>query len=458
VTASVRALPGSRYAENRPTGWPGIIRILICATAFVLLVSQSQYLSGDAAVDAARWTMLGLLGAMLLFRPPKRVLMRRPGLVDACFVAFATMAFASAIYTSSLPVTIQRAASVVLLYVAVFWTLWYYADLIGEDKLVDTLIFIAFAVFALGALSYFFSATALMAGRFRGVMQNPNAVGMLTVIFLPLVIGRFIRKRRLLDAALIGLMILSVVLSGSRNGVITASLSIMFLLWRTRAWKAAFFLAVSAAALLLAMPETNAMEELESRPELSRIVKGSQKGLTSGRAEAWQVAIPIIQRRLLLGYGFGTEDRIFEGISFRVHRGTYVHNSYLGMTYQLGLVGSILLFLPLLVLLFRRTFASRTESVQVAAYEAVLFGGLVASLFESWVYSVGNAFAFPFWICVMLLIRGTGKTSHPVLPAASASVRVAHAPYPRLTPSHQSLSTTAGRNSRRFDPPPAGYQ
>ena len=435
-----------------------MIRVLVFATSFVLLVSQSQYLAANSAVDAARWAMLGLLGVMLLFRPPKRVLMRRPRLVDGFFVAFATMAFASAIYTTSLPVTLQRALSVVLLYVAVFWTLWYYADLAGEDKLVDTLILIAFVVFALGALSYFFSETALMRGRFRGVMQNPNAVGMLTVIFLPLVIGRFIRKRRIVDVALISLIILSVVMSGSRNGVITASLAIMFLLWRTRAWKGALLLAVSAAVLLLAMPETSAVEELESRPELTRIVRGGQKGMTSGRAEAWQVAIPIIQRRLLLGYGFGTEDRIFEGISFRIHRGLYVHNSYLGMTYQLGLVGSILLFLPLLILLFSRAFARRTESPQLASYEAVLFGGLIASLFESWVYSVGNAFAFPFWICVMLLLRSTARVSAAARAAVAASVRLSHGPYSRLTPSRPLLPAKTGRDIRRFDPPTAGYR
>jgi O-antigen ligase len=435
-----------------------MIRLLVCATAFVLLVSQSQYLAENSAVDGARWAMLGLLGLMLLFRPPRRVLMRRPRIVDGFFVAFATMAFASAIYTSSLPVTLQRAVSVVLLYIAVFWTLWYYADLVGEEKLVDTLIFTAFVVFALGALSFFISDTALMRGRFRGVMQNPNAVGMLTVIFLPLVIGRFLRRRSVVDIGLIALIILSVVMSGSRNGVITASLAIMFLLWRTRAWKGALLLAVAAAVLLLAMPETNAIEELESRPELTRIVKGGQKGMTSGRAEAWQVAIPIIQRRLLLGHGFGTEDRIFEGISFRIHRGLYVHNSYLGMTYQLGLVGSILLFVPLLALLFSRAFARRTESAQLASYEAVLFGGLIASLFESWVYSVGNAFAFPFWISVMLLIRGTGKASSSASAAPSASAQVAHTPYPRFTPSHPRLSGTAGRSARRFDPPAAGYR
>jgi len=187
-------------------------------------------------------------------------------------------------------------------------------------------------------------------------------------------------------------------------------------------------------------------------------VKGGGKGITSGRAEAWQVAIPIIQRRLLLGHGFGTEDRIFEGISFRIHRGLYVHNSYLGMTYQLGLVGSILLFLPLLALLFTRAFARRTESVQVASYEAVLFGGLIASLFESWVYSVGNAFAFPFWICVMLLIRGTGKRSLAAPAVASAALRATPTQYPRFTPSQPRLSATTGRSTQRFDPPAAGYR
>ena len=113
-----------------------------------------------------------------------------------------------------------------------------------------------------------------MRGRFRGVMENPNAVGMLTIIFLPLIISRLIRRRKLFDFGLIAIIIASVVLSGSRNGVMTASLSIIFLLWRMRSWKAAVVMAVTGTTLVLAMPESSSLQELESRPELARLVSG----------------------------------------------------------------------------------------------------------------------------------------------------------------------------------------
>ncbi len=446
------------YVDKRPTGWPTLVRGLVIGTGLTLMISQSQYLTDEAIVGYARWVFLGLLCVMLALRPPKRVRVRRPQIVDAVFAVFVTLAFASAIYSSDVSITLQRAASTVLLYTAVFWTLWFYTDLAGEEKLIDALILTAAVVFVACAFSFFLTESSMMRGRFRGIMENPNALGMLTIIFLPLIISRFIRKRKAIDLMLIALVVASVVVSGSRNGVFTASLAAIFLLWRTRAWKAALVLSVIGTVAVLSMPESTSLQDLESRPEVTRFVTGSKSSITSGRAEAWQVAIPIIQQRPSLGYGFGTEDRIFDGMSFRIHRGLYVHNSYLGLAYQLGLVGAVTFFGPLLLLLISRAFARRTESVQMASYEAILFGGLIASLFESWVYSVGNAFVFPFWICVMLMVRNGVRAPSLSATTERAVAHVVMRPRNPASGIRPLMPTGAGRAIERFDPPGAGYR
>lgn len=91
----------------------------------------------------------------------------------------------------------------------------------------------------------------------------------------------------------------------------------------------------------------------------------------------------------------------------KIHQGKYMHNSYLGLAYQLGIVGTAVLFIPLFGLAFKATIRllRRQLTLRQSGYVAVLLTGLVAAGSESWIYSVGNAFCFPFWTAIMLLIR-----------------------------------------------------
>ena len=285
-----------------------------------------------------------------------------------------------------------------------FWTLWFYADVVGGRKIANILLLAVALIFVAGVGSIFITDSAFLSGRYRGVLANPNGVGMLAILFMPLVVVHAMRTRRLTDYGLIFIMLGSIVLSGSRNGVMTTTVALAFLALRLKAWKTGLFLTVIAIAVYLAMPDYTPSPGMAAKP-ITHILSNEKLANGGGRLEAWQVAIPIIEDKIFLGHGFGTEDLIFEGMKFRVHRGAYIHNSYLGLTYQLGLVGSVLVFLPLLGLLIYRLRGHGYKSNQTAAYEAMLLGGLIAAFFESWVYSAGNAFAFPFWTCVMLLTR-----------------------------------------------------
>jgi hypothetical protein len=223
---------------------------------------------------------------------------------------------------------------------------------------------------------------------------------------------------------------------------------------RRRAWRTGVLLAAVATVTYLTFPEEPVVVSGKAQTSITRLLSPEAMAAGGGRVEAWQVAIPIIQQNLALGHGFGTEELIFSGLRFKIHRGSYVHNSYLGLTYQLGLVGSILLFGPLLWLLARRAFA-RPSGSQLAAYEAVLFGGLIASLFESWIYSAGNAFSFPFWICVMLLIRGVAIAPVPIaVPARATARRATPAWYLPWHP-RPALLQSGRKQVQRFDPPAA---
>jgi O-antigen ligase len=142
----------------------------------------------------------------------------------------------------------------------------------------------------------------------------------------------------------------------------------------------------------------------------------------SGRvSEAWPAAMNIISERPMFGHGFGTEDLLFEAYgydpkSFREHTGSYLHNSYLGLTAQTGVVGALAFFGPLIFLLVSSALRSLHDDTLDLKHglQGVLISALVACFFESWIYSMGNSQAFPFWLSFMLLIRRNGRThAHP---------------------------------------------
>jgi O-antigen ligase len=430
------------------------MQLALFATFSSLVVSTTHYFSGDPVVAAARWPMLGLLCAMFLLRPRQPVKLRKPRLLDAFALALLVIAGASLLYSQYPSLTIQRAVSALLLYVAVFWSVWALADFSGDDRVVDVLLVVELMTFVAGFFNLFLTDSSWLKQRYRGVLENPNAVGMLTIIFLPLSVSKWLRSRRVWALALIALIVVSVIMSGSRNGVMTATAALAFFMFRRRAWRTGLLLSALASVAYLTMPADNVTAG-KATTSIQRLISGESIATGGGRIEAWQVAIPIIQQNLVLGHGFGTEERIFDGMKFKIHRGSYVHNSYLGITYQLGLVGTFLLFGPLLWLFLRRLF-SHTSSNQVAAYEAVLFGGLIASIFESWVYSAGSAFALPFWICVMLLARAVILAPESA-PARAAAYRRSVPPRLTLAWQPQPALLQAGRKAvHRFNPPPSG--
>src|ERR1019366_6866944 len=213
----------------RPSHWLALMSLIVATTAFSLLMSETYYLVGDPIANAVRFGSLALLVVMMGFRPRDRVAVRKPKLFDGAAVAFSVLAFASFLYSADSSTTLLRATSATLLYLAVFWTLWFYADIVGGRKITDILMICVAIVFFAGIFSIFASTgDAWLSGRFRGVLANPNAVGMLTILFMPFAAVRAMRKRSLANFFMILVMLVSVVLSGSRNGVMTTSIAMAF--------------------------------------------------------------------------------------------------------------------------------------------------------------------------------------------------------------------------------------
>jgi O-antigen ligase len=116
-------------------------------------------------------------------------------------------------------------------------------------------------------------------------------------------------------------------------------------------------------------------------------------GLT-GRGEAWRGAIDLGNKRPVLGYGFGTEGRVFVD-RWTNFVGGLPENSYIGMYLQVGLLGVIALFGLIVVLVVAA--ARRPDRWEIAGPLGALAAGLILAFVQSYVYSVGNIATLALW-------------------------------------------------------------
>tara|TARA_B100002003_G_C13917883_1_gene446402 strand:- start:372 stop:779 length:408 start_codon:yes stop_codon:yes gene_type:complete len=124
--------------------------------------------------------------------------------------------------------------------------------------------------------------------------------------------------------------------------------------------------------------------------------------------------------RPLQGFGFGTEDQLFayHDVNPQDYQlsGAYMHNSYLGLVLQVGIIGAALFYVPLASLILYELLAVRNtrNTPLFTALLSVVLTCMIAGMFSSDLYSMGNAKSFVFWISVMLLVRAnnTSKDIH----------------------------------------------
>jgi hypothetical protein len=128
--------------------------------------------------------------------------------------------------------------------------------------------------------------------------------------------------------------------------------------------------------------------------------------LGSGRVAEWKGVLKQAEQRPLLGYGFGTEARVFVDRWYYFQGGT-AENSYLGLLLQLGVLGAVLFCGLGLVLaaaavktLRRRPVGARGE---VAAELGVLVAAGALMMVQSYLYSVGNVASATAWIAMFML-------------------------------------------------------
>jgi O-Antigen ligase len=233
---------------------------------------------------------------------------------------------------------------------------------------------------------------------------DPNELAASLILPLSLAVGIVLSSgsniRRFLSMGMVGLIGASLYKTGSRGGMLGATVVFLVYLWR------------SPMRRRLALPIAVVGSFILARPGmlLSRMGEASaDRG--SGRLDIWGVGWWALGRYPILGAGLDCFPDVYNQYSYAAANfmgfNRAPHNSYLGTAVELGLVGGFLLLASLtghylLTANARRANSDESSRLRLIAYEAAFWGLLVSGLF------VDLFWQGYFWFTLMLLVMGAG--------------------------------------------------
>ena len=267
--------------------------------------------------------------------------------------------------------------------------------------------FIAFA-FGSGLLLIAFlpGVAFFVTGRFRGIMGNPDGIGVLATLVLPFQLAMLDhetgeRKRAVKWA--IAFTVASAILSGSR-GALVGMLLVPLTRWVVRGkWPLKVAAGVLTLGLLLGgVKAINSADQL-ALTGAGTAIRAETLASGGGRFFAWRYAMEYISTAPLIGRGFAFEELVFSDDYRDViftdrggHQGG-IHNGYLGLALNTGYLGlvSYLLFFTVLV----------RGTRQWTAVAPLVVAGAWSSVVEGWIMASLNAYTLLFYIELLIIAR-----------------------------------------------------
>ncbi len=241
-------------------------------------------------------------------------------------------------------------------------------------------------------------AFVTLAGRFSGMLGNPNGLGLFCIVFFIFVAvcnevrtDVFSRKEIYL---IYGVILLSTVLCGSRNAVFTIGIFIVFhYFYKISPFLGIFFFLVMVLVYQLILANLAGIIESLNLQEFFRI-ETLHSG--SGRLIAWDFGWQKISENPMLGQGMGYTDyyyrQNYDLLSIQGHQGN-AHNSYITFWIDTGMLG-VLFYL----IAFVRSFVAGSKRFRAAV--PAMFAILFSAFFESWLTASLNPFTIQ---CVMIM-------------------------------------------------------
>lgn len=255
---------------------------------------------------------------------------------------------------------------------------------------------------------------SLEAGRYRGVMGNPNGLGIYCVLFFIIFFvlndffsGLFEKQEQIFIYISI---LFSIYLTDSRNAIL--AILIFYIFQRFFSLSPFFGFVLFAITLFLAEIISNNLVMIVTSLGLQDFFRLNTLEDGSGRYVAWGFAWQQIQNNFFIGKGFAYNEfymRQNYGLLSKLGHQGGIHNSFLTFWMDQGLIG-LFIYLRSYVLMFIE--ASRKTKYAFPIMFAISF----TAFFESWLVGSLSAYAF-FAIFIFTII-----TSEEIVPKTIVNV------------------------------------
>jgi hypothetical protein len=232
----------------------------------------------------------------------------------------------------------------------------------------------------------------LESGRYRGVMGNPNGMGILALLiyiiffliddFFPELFEK--RERILIYSAIL----LTIFMTNSRNAVFAVMMFYICQRFFSRSTFLGFILFL--VMLLLAEIVSNNFTTIITSLGLGDYFRVNTLQDGSGRYIAWNFAWMHIQENFFIGKGFAYNEyymRQYYGLLSKLGHQGGIHNSFLAFWMDQGLIG-LIIYLRSYILMF--ISASKRSKYAFPIMFAISF----TAIFESWLVGSLSAYAF----------------------------------------------------------------
>jgi len=328
------------------------------------------------------------------------------------FIApFICVAIFCLVFSPIISVAFQKTLSYFLLIFIVPNYFSYLFDKYGENAL-KQIVYAILLVLIIGLIvNFVFPDFTNLIGRYRGLLGNPNGLGIycfLFICFFTIVIEFYpdlFSKNEVVLIYLIGFA--SLFMCGARSSLIGVVIFLSFRYFNKLSPILSFMILILVIALY---------EYISSNIENIVFALGVEKYFRvetlkdgSGRLVAWQFAWENINKNVFLGKGFSYTEKIYKDnyqyLSMLGHQGA-AHNAYLTFWLDTGLIGLVSFIVGLFSFIIHISMVSRSLF-------PLFFAALFSNQFESWLTASLNPFTILFLLSLSLIfIEGKRRESN----------------------------------------------
>jgi uncharacterized membrane protein len=284
--------------------------------------------------------------------------------------------------------------------------------------IVNNLLLVATLIYTVGLFGNLLKIIPQSLGAYCGIFFNPNTTAALGIVILPLSIWFASQNKQLGIFKFFPTFVIfvAIVLSEARTPLFAVGILIIYhfiCCWKYKGGE--IIVIYGMFAIIISLILILSIDFLGS-PLFAQLYESltnpNGAGITSFRTNLlWPLFIQEIFASpvsALIGHGWGSEEAFLklqgmENNFFERWSLGSAHSAYVGLTYQIGILGSLLTFIPLWSLVVsninKSSLVKNKEEFEFRlALTSTLLAELCVCFFETGFYNIGSAHALPVWL------------------------------------------------------------